>query len=233
MHTTWSDGAATILEMAEAALAMNYRYIGITDHSEGLKIAGGISENELREQGMEIQQVNADFKRSGIDFIVLRSIEANLNVVGEADISSQALADLDLVVGSFHSKLRIKEDQTERYMAALRNPGLDILGHPCGRIYNFRRGLSADWKRVFALAAALDKAVEVDAYPDRQDLNIELLKIARKEGARIAIDTDAHSPEQLCFVELGLAAALVAGIPEERIVNFMSCSELLTWAKTN
>src|SRR5438270_13820593 len=106
----------------------------------------------------------------------------NLNPLGEGDMEPATLRSLDLVLGSFHSALRRKEDQTERYLAALRNPSIHILGHPRGRIYNFRLGLSADWARVFALAAQLDKAVEIDCYPDRQDLSIELLAIARKEG---------------------------------------------------
>jgi DNA polymerase (family 10) len=105
-----------------------------------------------------------------------------------------------------------------------------ILGHPQGRIYNYRIGLQADWRRVFDLAAELDKAVEVDAYPDHQDLSLELLSIAKKSGCRIAIDTDAHGPSQLRFAEYGLAAAAKAGIPEERIINFMTSEQLLKWA---
>ena len=140
-----------------------------------------------------------------------------------------ALAELDIVVGSFHSALRTKEDQTDRYLAAIRNPHIHILGHPRGRIYNFRLGLKADWERVFAEAARLDKAVEVDCYPDRQDLDVGLLKIAKLEGCKIAIDTDAHHPEQLAFVELGLAAAIKAGIARENIINFKAVDELLGW----
>jgi len=142
-----------------------------------------------------------------------------------------ALARLDVVLGSFHSSLRTTDDQTERYLAALRNPTIQILGHPRGRIYNFRIGLRADWARVFAEAARLDKAVEIDCYPDRQDLNLTLLRIARREGVRISLGTDAHHPPQLDFIELGLAAALQAKIPPERMINFLSLAELLTWVK--
>ena len=142
-----------------------------------------------------------------------------------------ALAELDLVVGSFHSALRTTEDQTERYLAALRNPNVDILGHPRGRIYNYRLGLTADWARVFAMAAELDKAVEIDSYADRQDLDIELLRLARRAGVRVAIDTDAHHPYQLEFAALGLAAAIRARIPSERVVNFMLVEELLGWVE--
>src|ERR1051326_5528604 len=146
-------------------------------------------------------------------------------------MDSQSLNRLDLVVGSFHSKLREMTDQTERYLSAVRNPSVSILGHPVGRIYNHRLGFLADWRRGFASAAELDKALEVDAYPDRQDLSVELLLVAKQEGARIAIDTDAHAPEQLGFVELGLAAVLLAGISPERIINFMPPKQLLALAK--
>ena len=140
-------------------------------------------------------------------------------------------ARLDLVLGAFHSALRTKEDQTERYLAALRNPDIQILGHPRGRIYNYRVGLKADWPRVFAGAARLDKAVEVDSYPDRQDLNLSLLKVARKAGVRISLGTDSHHAHQLEFIELGLAAALKAKIPAERMVNFMDVAALKLWVK--
>jgi histidinol phosphatase-like PHP family hydrolase len=229
MHTTWSDGSASVEEMAEAAIARGYEYIGITDHSKGLKIAGGIDESELRSQAKEIERVNAKLARSDRPFRVLRSIELNLNPRGEGDMELAVLSELDLVVGSFHSSLRTKDDQTERYLAALRNPSVDILGHPRGRIYNYRIGLKADWPRVFASAAELDKAVEIDAYADRQDLDIDLLAQARRAGVRISIDTDAHDPDQLDFAALGLAAAIRARIPAERIVNFMSADELLNW----
>jgi putative hydrolase len=140
-----------------------------------------------------------------------------------------ALAQLDVVLGCFHSALRKKEDQTERYLAALRNPTLQILGHPRGRIYNFRVGLTCDWRRVFDLAAELDKAIEIDCYPDRQDISPDLLKLAAKAGCRISLGTDSHGPSQLRFIELGLASALTAGIKRDRILNFMTAEKLLEW----
>lgn len=229
MHTSWSDGSGTVADMAEMAAGRGHRYIALTDHSVGLRIAGGIDEAELLEQATEIAEVNASMQRDGHDLTVLRSIELNLNPNGEGDMSSESLAQLDLVLASFHSALRKKEDQTERYLAALRNPDLHILGHPRGRVYNFRIGLMADWPRVFAEAAALDKAVEIDCYPDRQDLNVELLGLVREAGARVSLGTDAHDASQLGFIELGLAAALKAGISAERIINFMPLPDLLAW----
>jgi histidinol phosphatase-like PHP family hydrolase len=117
-------------------------------------------------------------------------------------------------------------------VAALRNPAIQILGHPRGRIYNFRAGLNADWSRVFGLAAELDKAVEIDAYPDRQDLSVDLLRMAKQTGCRISLGTDSHGPSQLDFIEYAAAAALLAGVPQDRILNFMKRDGLLAWAST-
>ncbi|MFN2475252.1 MAG: PHP domain-containing protein, partial [Chthoniobacterales bacterium] len=152
MHTQWSDGTGTVAEMAEAAEARGYEYIAITDHSKGLKIAGGIDEAQLLEQAAEIAAVNQTNSASGSKVTVLHALEMNLNPRGEGDMEPRALSRLDLVLGSFHSALRLKADQTERYLAALRNPNVHILGHPRGRVYNYRIGLTADWPRVFAEA---------------------------------------------------------------------------------
>ena len=232
MHTRWSDGSGTVAEMADAARQRSYEYIAITDHSKTLKIAGGIDERELKRQGREIAKVNVALSKSGKGVTVLRSIEMNLNPRGEGDMLPDSLTGLDLVLGSFHSALRTTEDQTDRYIAALRNPHIHILGHPRSRIYNFRIGLKADWPRVFAEAARLDKALEIDCYPDRQDLNTALLKTAREHGTRISLGTDAHHAWQLEFIELGLAAAILAKIPGGRILNLMPILQLKTWAQS-
>jgi len=230
MHTQWSDGSGTIEEMARAAALRGYEYIAITDHSKGLKIAGGIDEQQLQAQGEEIDHVNAKLKAEGVRLQVLRSIELNLDTTGRGDMEPRALERLDLVLGCFHSALRKKEDQTGRYIAALRNPDIQILGHPRGRVYNYRVGLSADWEEVFAVAAELDKAVEIDGYPDRQDLSPDLVRLAKKAGCRISLGTDAHDPLQLRSMDYSLASALSAGIPRQRILNFMTAQELKNWA---
>lgn len=231
MHTQWSDGSGNLQAMAEAAVARGYEYIAITDHSKGLSIANGIDEAKLKEQAAEIERVNRELHQSGKHITVLQSIELNLNPAGAGDMDPGSLQALDLVLGSFHSALRRKEDQTARYLAAIRNHDIQILGHPRGRIYNYRLGLRADWEAVFREAARLDKAVEIDAYPDRQDLNLGLLKLAKRCGTRISMGTDAHHPWQLEFIELALVAALAAKIPPHRIVNFMSLAELRAWVK--
>lgn len=228
-HTLWSDGSATIAEMGRAAKEIGYQYLSITDHTQGLKIANGLNEIRLMEQSEEIDTAKAVLDEAA-QFRILKSAEVNLSPSGEVDIESAVLGKLDLVIGSFHSALRRREDQTDRYVAALRNKNIHILGHPQGRIFNHREGLKADWSRVFAEAARLDKAVEINAYPDRQDLKISLLHSALKEGARISLGTDAHHPWQLAFMDLALAAALLAGYQQDRIVNFMPVQNLLNWS---
>ena len=231
MHSLWSDGTASIADMAAAALELGYEYIAITDHAKALKIAGGIDEAQLQKQAEEIASVNRTLAEAGHNLKVLHSIELNLNPSGEGDMEPGALAKLDIVLGCFHSSLRRKEDQTSRYLAALRNPDIQILGHPRGRIYNYRNGLAADWPRVFELAAELDKAVEIDAYPDRQDLSPDLVAMAKKAGCRISFGTDSHGPTQLRFMVFAVASALQAGIPRERILNFMPREKLLAWVR--
>jgi histidinol phosphatase-like PHP family hydrolase len=229
MHTHWSDGSAPPSGMAAAAGELGYEFIAITDHSRTLRIAGGMDEQALAAQGAEIDAANtAAGPASGLT--ILRSVELNLDRHGGGDMDPGSLRRLDVVLGSFHSALRETSDQTERYLAAIRNPDLHILGHPRGRMYGRRVGLTADWDRVFAEAARLGKAVEVDAFPDRQDLDVALLRRARRAGALVSIGSDAHHPRQLRYLEFGLGAAALAGVPPERILNFRPVSELRAWA---
>jgi histidinol phosphatase-like PHP family hydrolase len=228
MHSTWSDGYASISEFAEAAGEFGHQYIAITDHSKGLKIAGGIDEAQLKRQAREIDALNRRQVKEGGP-VILKSIEMNISPDGQGDMEPDALLALDIVLGAFHSKLRYKDDQTDRYIKALENPYVHVLAHPRGRIYNFRLGLSADWQEVFEAAAALGKAVEIDAFPDRQDLDVSLLRIAAAQGTMVSIGTDSHHPHQLPWIELGLAAAVKAGVKKENILNLMDVEQLRLW----
>jgi putative hydrolase len=228
MHTHYSDGKMSVEEMTSAARALGHEYVAITDHSVGLKIAGGMSAGELARQRAEIDALNARLAAEGGRFTVLRSLEMNLGVDGRGDME-EVTAELDLVVGSFHSKLRGTEDQTERYVRALSNPTFDILGHPRCRMFNSRLGLRADWPVVFEAAASFGKAIELNAHPNRQDLNAEVVALAENSETRFSIGTDAHAPWELEFVPMALAAAIEGGIERDRIVNFMPVGDLLEW----
>jgi DNA polymerase (family 10) len=215
MHTDETDGAATCEEMAAAAATLGRTRVAITDHSKTLRITNGMDEARLAAQGRRIDELNAANGRPR----VLRAIEMDLTPEGAGDMDVAALAKLDLVLGAFHSKLRLKDDQTERYLKALANPDIDVLAHPRGRVYNFRVGLIADWERVARAAAETGTALEIDAYPDRQDLDVEHLRAVAAAGGWISIGTDAHTPGELIYLELGVAAAILAGIGRDRVLN--------------
>jgi len=232
MHTTWSDGSLPLEEMVDAARALRRPFIAITDHSKALEIAHGMSAEKLAEQGRDIDALNRAFEDGGDPFRVLRSQEVDLFADGSIDMDDASLSSLDLVLGAFHSALRAKEDQTQRYLAALRQPRLNVLAHPKARMYGRRTGLNADWHRVFAEAAARGKAVELDATVWRQDLNVELATVAREEGvAWFSIGSDAHTAGELEFLPFGMATAALAGIPRERILNYRTFEFVRAWAR--
>jgi putative hydrolase len=228
MHTTWSDGAASLDVMVATASERGYEYVAITDHSQGLRIARGMSEDTLRAQWRAIDELSGSL--SG-EFAVLRGLEMNLAPDGSGDMSDEILGGVDVVLGAFHSRLRVVEDQTERYLRALANPNVNVIAHPRGRRYDVRYGLRADWARVARAAAERDVALEIDSWPDRQDLDVESLRHVADAGCRVAIDTDAHAPDELAFIEFGLAAAICAGIRLDRVVNFLPRDELLEWSR--
>src|SRR5262245_33187643 len=231
MHTTFSDGGLSLREMIEAARSLGRSFVAITDHSETLTIANGMTPAELAEQGHLIDEINRGSADAGDPFRVLRAIETDLFPDGAIDMDDASLASLDLVLGAFHSKLRSTEDETERYLAALRQPRLHVLAHPKARMYGRRAGLTADWRRVFGEAARLGKALELDATVWRQDLNVELATIAREEGVGwFSIGSDSHSAEELAFLSFGMATAELAGIPRERILNYRTVDFVRSWA---
>ena len=176
--------------------------------------------------------MNARYAEAGEDFRVLRSIEMDVFDDGSGDMADEALAELDLVLGAFHTKLRVTEDVTERYLAALRNPAIHVLAHPQTRMYGRRLGLHADWPRVFDEAARSGRAVELDATPYRQDLSVTLATVANASGVRwFSMGTDAHSSEELDNLPFAMATASVAGISKERILNYRSADEVVAWAR--
>ena len=228
VHSTWSDGEGTTLEMATAAAARGYAYVSFTDHTKGLHIARGMTEETARRQWVELDQVARAMPRG---FTILRSVEMNLSIDGVGDMDDVFLSELDLVVGAFHSKLRVTTDETQRYLKGVANPRVNILAHPRNRRYDIRLGLVADWHAIARAAAARDLALEIDSWPDRQDLDVASLAAVVDSGGRIAIDTDSHKLEDLAWTEFGLAAAIRAGIRMDRVVNFMTADEVRAWAR--
>jgi len=230
MHTTWSDGTLPLEEMVQAARSLARPFVAVTDHSQALTIANGMTPAELAEQARAIDALNVGFEADGDAFRVLRSMEVDLFPDGTLDMDDDSLAGLDLVLGAFHSQLRSKDDQTGRYLAALGQPRLDVLAHPKARMYGRRAGLVADWHRVFGEAARLGKALELDATVWRQDLSVELATLARREGVEwFTIGSDAHAARELELLPFGMAIAALAGIPRERILNYRPVEFVRGW----
>jgi histidinol phosphatase-like PHP family hydrolase len=231
MHTTWSDGSLPPEEMVAASKSLGRPFVAITDHSQTLTIANGMTPEQLSEQGRAIDAMNRGFEDDGDAFRVLRSMEVDVFPDGTLDMNDDSLASLDLVLGALHSALRLKDDQTERYLTALRQPRLHVLAHPKARMYGRRVGTVADWRRVFAEAASLGKALELDATVWRQDLNVELATLARGEGGEwVSIGSDAHAARELARLPFGMATAALAGLPRERILNYRPVAFVRSWA---
>ena len=226
MHSEWSDGYPTVQEIADACLQRGYRYAAVTDHSYGLKIAGGMSMAEAGQQRGAIDDVNA---RCGNQFRLLQGIEANIDAGGQLDLADDEAATFDVVLAAPHSRLRKDEDQTSRMLAAIAHPAVRILAHPRGRITGSRAGVIANWDAVFASAAQRGVAIEIDGDPARQDVDHTLAVRAREAGCLFALDSDAHSTSQLSYAETALAHARLAAIPAERIVNCWPLDHLLAW----
>ena len=228
MHSVWSDGAETLESIVEACLALGQQCAGITDHSYGLPIAGGMTMAQAAAQHAEIDRLNGAYKGR---FRIFKGIEANIRADGTVDMEPDELRLFEFVVASPHSLLRKTIDQTDRMAGAVSQPGVCILGHPQGRRFNVRPGVSADWDRVFEIAARRQVAIEIDGSWDRQDVHYELAARALAHGCLFALDSDAHSHPELDFIDISIAHARLAGIPQDRIINYWSEKRFLTWAR--
>lgn len=228
MHSIFSDGSEALESIAEACLARGYKSAGMTDHSYGLPIAGGMAMAQVAEQHAAIDALNA---RYGRRFRFFKGIEANIRADGTIDMDADELRLFEFIVASPHSQLRQSGDQTARMVAAVSQPGVSILGHPTGRRFNVRGGVRARWDKVFAVAETRQVAIEIDGSWDRQDVHYEMAARALELGCVFALDSDAHANGELQFVDIAIAHARLAGIPEERIVNYWPNARFLEWAR--
>ncbi len=199
MHSTWSDGKASIREMAAAAQAHGYRYIAITDHSAYLGITNGLDGARLRQQAEEIGALNAEYAAQGLDFFILRGVEVDITADGTLALPDDVLADLDIVVASPHVSLRQPIEQaTERLLRAIRNPHVDIIGHPTGRLIGSRAGSEIDLNAIGRAAAETGTLLEVNAGPDRLDLDAPSVRSVLDLGAQITIISDSYTIPIIC-----------------------------------
>lgn len=226
LHSNWSDGRATIEQLAERAIELEYEYLSIADHSHGLAIANGLDEERLRSQWEEIAAVQASFPQLRL----IRASEVEVRRDGSLDFPDEVLAELDLVVASLHSGRNMSEaDLTNRLLSAIENPHVDIIAHPTGRIVERRPAASYDWDRVFEAAARTQTVLEINANPARLDLPEDLARQAIGAGVLIAIDSDAHDLNGLNVMEYGVGIARRGWVESESVTNTWALDRLLNW----
>jgi DNA polymerase (family X) len=223
MHTTASDGANSIEEMAEAAQARGYKYIAITDHSQSLKITNGLDPRRLRAQHKAIDKLNNRLKT----ITVLKSAEVDILEDGRLDYPNSVLKGFDLTICSIHSRFALdKRRQTERLMRAMDNPYFNILGHATGRLLLKREGYEIDFEKVLKHALACGCFFEINSSPDRLDLSDEHVRMAKEAGVKIAINTDAHSVAEMDFISAGLNQARRGWLERSNVLNAHSLATL-------
>jgi len=229
-HSTWSDGKASIREMALAARARGYEWLCLTDHSRGLGVANGLDARRLREQRREIDALNAELA----PFRVLQGVELEVRSSGALDLDDETLAALDIVIASVHSGLdQPRAKLTARALAAIRHPLVDVLAHPTGRKVSGRPGGDFDMDAIYAEAARTGTALEIDGSPDRLDLRDVHARAALAAGCLLTIDSDAHDAEALANIEYGVGTAQRAWIPPDRVLNTLPLDKLLARLKRN
>jgi putative hydrolase len=228
-HSTWSDGGSSIREMAIAARDLGHEYMVLTDHSPRLTVANGLTAERLRAQLVEVALLNEELA----PFRILTGIEVDILDDGALDQSEELLAQLDLVVASVHSKLRMpRGPMTARMLAAVRNPHTDVLGHCTGRMVTGSRERPEsefDAAAVFAACASEGVAVEINSRPERLDPPKRLLREAVEAGCVFSVDSDAHAPGQLDWLPYGCERAVACGVAANRVVNTKDADALLAW----
>ena len=230
VHSENSDGTATIEEMARGAKAFGLDYIAITDHTKSLKLAGGLEEQELLEQADKISQLNDRLREE--EFRILSSAEVNIMKDGSLDIPNTVLDKLDIVGAAIHSHFNLPiETQTERLIKAAKNPSVDILFHPTGRLINKRAGYALDIEKVIEAAKDTNTVLEIDAHYDRLDLKDEYVRMAVRNGVKLVIDSDAHHPIHYSFLTFGIAQARRGWAIQSDILNTLPADKLLNALK--
>lgn len=224
-HSDWDGGANSILEMVEAALERGYQYLGISDHTKFLRIEHGLDEKKLSQQRKEIDKLNLKLKSS--EFKILQGAETNILNDGSIDIKDEALKKLDYAIAGIHSSFKMpRQKMTERMIKAMKNPSIKIISHPTGRILKRRDEYEIDFDKVLRAAKQYKVTLEVNAYPERLDLNEINIKKTIESGIKLAINTDAHHKEQLDFMEFGVSQARRGWAEKKDVINAQPLEKL-------
>ncbi|MBM7605691.1 DNA polymerase (family 10) [Metabacillus crassostreae] len=223
MHSTWSDGAYTIREMVEGCRKKGYKYIAITDHSQYLKVANGLTSERLRAQRKEIDALNEEYS----DITILAGVEMDILPDATLDYDDELLQEMDLVIASIHSSFsQSQEVIMDRLKTALKNNHVDIIAHPTGRIIGKRKGYDVDIDMLIELAKETNTALELNANPNRLDLSSEYIKKAQEAGVKLVINTDAHNIDMLEHMTIGVSAAIKGWIKSENVINTWDIDQL-------
>lgn len=229
-HSKWDGGANTIEEIAKAAMKIGYQYIGIADHTKFLRIEHGLDEKKLALQRKEIDKLN--FQLSISNFQLLQGCEANILPDGSIDIKDEALKKLDFVIAGVHSKFKMeKEKMTERIIRVMKNPNVDIISHPTGRLIQKRGEYQIDFDKILRAARETGTILEINSFPERLDLNDQNIRRAKEAGVKMVINTDSHHIDQLRFIEFGIAQARRGWAGKEDIINTQPLEKLLKFFK--
>jgi DNA polymerase (family 10) len=228
----WDGGANTIEEMAEMARKIGYEYLGIASHTKFLRIEHGLNEKQLELRDKEIDKLNQKFKVQGLKFRVLKGCEGNILNDGSIDIKDEALKKLDFVIAGIHSNFKMpKEKMTERIIRAMKNPNVDIISHPTGRIIQRRDEYQIDFEKILRAAKETGTILEINSYPERLDLNDQNIRRAKEAGVKMVINTDSHHRDQMRFIEYGIAQARRGWAEKKDIINCWPLEKLLKFLK--
>jgi len=231
-HSKWDGGLNSIKEMAEAAEIMGYEYVGIADHTKFLRIEHGLDEGQLSRQRKEIDRINKKFQVPSPKSQVLQGCEANILSDGSIDIKDEALKKLDFVIAGVHSSFKMeKTKMTERIIRAMKNPHVDIISHPTGRLLKRRDEYQIDFDKILKVAKETGTILEINSYPERLDLNDQNIRRAKTAGVKMVINTDSHRKDQLRFIEFGVAQARRGWAEKEDIINTQPLEKLLKFFK--
>lgn len=230
-HSNWDGGEDSIEAMVKYAQSLGYEYIGISDHTKFLKIENGLDEKQLLKQKKAIEVLNKKLVPSG--FRILQGCETNILADGSTDIKDEVLAQLDYVIAGVHSQLRMeREEMTQRIVTAMRNPHIDIISHPTGRLLLQREEYSADFEEILKVAKETGTILEINSSPIRLDLNATNIRRAKEMGVKMIINTDNHQKEQMRQMEYGISQARRGWAEKKDIINTEPVEKLLEYFKT-
>lgn len=229
-HSNWDGGKDSIEEMAKVAMKIGYEYVGISDHTKFLRIEKGLDEKQLLKQCEEIKELNKKFQNLNYKFQILSGCEANIMPDGSIDVKDDVLSQLDYVIAGVHSSLKMaKKEMTERLIKAIKNPNVDIISHPTGRLIGKRDEYQLDFDKILKAAKETGAILEINSSPERLDLKDFYIRRAKSEGVKMIINTDSHQKEQLNLMEYGVSQARRGWAEKEDIANTLSVDKLLKY----